>query len=141
MVLRGWELNDALLTSLNLRKFCSQFDSLNFTQFKLALFTFLLQHCAYRDVRLEDRTLAASLLAKLDLLPIETLVQQSRLRWYGHVQCSTDWINNVTTLQVAGTFSHGRPKKTWAETLKNDMVWWGLERVDPADRNTWRRAM
>ena len=49
MVLRGQELKDVLLTSLQLRKFCSQFDTLNFTQFKLALFAFLIQHCAYRD--------------------------------------------------------------------------------------------
>ena len=56
-------------------------------------------------VRLKDRTPAASLLAKLDLLPIETLVQQSRLRWYGHVQRSSDWINNVTKFEVEGTSS------------------------------------
>ena len=58
-------------------------------------------------VRLKDRTPAASLLAKLDLLPIETLVQQSRLRWYGHVQRSSDWINNVTKFEVEGTSSRG----------------------------------
>ena len=88
------------------------------------------------NVRLEDRTSAASLLAKLDLLPIETLVQRSRLRWYGHVQRSSDWINQVTTLQVAGTSSRGRPKKTWAETVKHDMVRWGLERVDPTEETS-----
>ena len=50
-------------------------------------------------VRMKERTPAASMLAKLDLLPIETLVQQSRLRWYGHVQRSSDWINNVTKFE------------------------------------------
>ena len=93
------------------------------------------------NVRLEDRTPATSLLAKLELHSIESLVQGSRLRWYGHVHRSTDWINNVTTLQVAGPTSRGRPKKTWMETVKHDMVRWGLEGVDPADRNTWRHAM
>ena len=52
-------------------------------------------------VPLKDRTPAASLLAKL--LPIETIVQQSRLRWYGHVQRRSDWINNVTKFEVEGT--------------------------------------
>ena len=92
-------------------------------------------------VRLKDRTPAASLLAKLDLLPIETLVQQSRLRWYGHVQRSSDWINNVTKFEVEGPSSRGRPKKTWAQTVKQDMVCWGIENVDPTDRNIWRNAM
>ena len=92
-------------------------------------------------VRLKDRTPAALLLAKLDLQSIETLVQQSRLRWYGHIQRSSDWINKVTKFEVDGTSSRGRPKKTWAQTVKQDMVCWGLEHVDPTDRNIWRHAM
>ena len=93
------------------------------------------------NVRLEDRTSSTSLLTKLNLSPIETLVQGSRLRWYGHVARSLDWINKVTTMQVDGTSLRGRPKKTWRETVQNDMVRWGMDRIDPSDRNIWRRAI
>ena len=89
----------------------------------------------------EGQDPAASMLAKLDLLSIETLVQQSRLRWYGHVQRCSDWINNITTFEVEGTSLRGRPKKTWAQTVRKDVVCWGLKNIDPTDRNIWRQAI
>ena len=63
-------------------------------------------------VRLEDRVSSANLLKRLKLPPIEFTVQDSRLRWYGHVQRSDGWINKVTTLPIEGDMPRGRPKKT-----------------------------
>ena len=76
-------------------------------------------------VRLEDRVSSVALLKRLKLSPVEFSVQESRLRWFGHVSRSKDWINKVTTLQVEGSMPRGRPKKTWLETVTKDRKMWG----------------
>ena len=86
-------------------------------------------------VRLEDRVFSVALLKRLKLSPVEFSVQESRLRWFGHVSRSKDWINKVTTLQVEGSMPRGRPKKTWLETVTKDSKLWGLESIDPTDRD------
>ena len=80
------------------------------------------------------------LLRRLKLPSIEFIVQDSRLRWYGHVQRSDGWINKVTTLPIEGDTPQGRPKKTWAQTVKSDRKLWGMTNVDPMDRDAWRLA-
>ena len=73
--------------------------------------------------------------------PIETLVAGTRLRWFGHVARSSDWINRVTKLQVPGPQPRGRPKKTWQETVDKDRVEWRMQDTDPLDRDAWRAAL
>ena len=91
-------------------------------------------------VRLEDRVSSDTLLKRMKLSPVESAVQDSRLRWYGHVCRSSDWINRITKLHVGGSIPRGRPRKTWLETVYKDKKLRGMENVDPTDRDAWRQA-
>ena len=93
------------------------------------------------NTRLKGRVPSVTLLSKLGLSPIESLVGGTRLRWFGHVARSSDWINRVTKLQVPGPQPHGRPKKTWQETVDKDRVEWRMQNTDPLDRDAWRAAL
>jgi len=93
------------------------------------------------NVRLSDRVPVNTLLQRLNLPPIESVVRGSRLRWFGHVSRSTDWINQITTLNVDGTAPRGRPKKNWQEVVNHDMVQWGMRDSDPLDRIAWREEI
>ena len=90
------------------------------------------------NVRLADRVSSQSLLGVLNLAPIESLARGNRLRWHGHVERSSGWIKDVSTMHVEGSLSRGRPKLTWHETVKNDMVLWGMNHQDPQNRCAWR---
>ena len=93
------------------------------------------------NVRLKDRVSSTNLLNKLGLLPIETILGGTRLRWFGHVSRSNDWINKVTKLNVPGASSRGRPKKSWQETVTKDRSEWRMNSIDPLDRDAWRCAL
>ena len=93
------------------------------------------------NVRLSDRVPVISLLQKLKLPAIESLVRGSRLSWYGHVTRSSDWINQVTTMSVEGITPRGRPKKSWQDVVNDDKIQWGLTNTDPLDRGAWRQAV
>ncbi len=78
---------------------------------------------------------------RLNLQPIETILRGERLRWYGHVYRSPDWINRVTNLDVAGTAPRGRPKKTWQQVIADDHRKWRMVGLDPSEREEWRREL
>ena len=92
-------------------------------------------------VRLSDRVRVISLLQKLNLPSIESLVRGSRLRWHGHVSRSSEWIKQITTMDVEGIVPRGRPKKSWRDVVNNDMIQWDMRDYDPLDRGAWRKAI
>ena len=67
-------------------------------------------------------------------------MQDSRLRWYGYVYRSSDWIYRITKLHVEGGMPRGRPRKTWLETVYKDKKLRVMENVDPTDRDAWRQV-
>ena len=93
------------------------------------------------NTRLKDRVPSTTLLNKLDLPSINTLVAKSRLRWFGHVSRSSDWINKITVLQVPGAQLCGRPRKTWKETVEKDRTEWRMNSIDPLDQGAWCGAL
>ena len=93
------------------------------------------------NVRLIDQVRIDTLHQRLNLQAIETILRGERLRWYGHVYRSPDWINRVTTLDVAGTAPRGRPKKTWQQVIADDHRKWRMVGLDPSEREEWRREL
>ena len=50
-------------------------------------------------------------------------VQESRLKWYGHVLRSEDEYvgKRVMGMEVPGKRRRGRPKRRWLDSIKNDL--------------------
>ena len=85
-------------------------------------------------MRLKDHISSDSLLRKLGINNIQTLLRYNRLRWFGHVVRNDGCINSITEFEVVGQRGRGRPKKTWKDTISNDLRHWKLSRADPANR-------
>ena len=93
------------------------------------------------NVRLKDHISSDSLLRKLGINNIQTLLRYNRLRWFGHVVRNDGCINSITEFEVVGQRGRGRPKKTWKDTINNDLRHWKLSRAYPANRMEWRKKL
>ena len=79
--------------------------------------------------------------AKLGICDLAILVQERRLRWFGHVMRSNGEINRVRSRPVPGRKGPGRPKKTWEECVKQDLKVCGLSEAGTQDRLSWRSSV
>ena len=72
---------------------------------------------------------------------ISKKVQESRLKWYGHVsRREYEYVGKrVMGMEVPGKRRRGRPKRRWLDSIRNDLSERGLSEEDAQDRPTWRR--
>ena len=72
---------------------------------------------------------------------ISKKVQESRLKWYGHVLRREDEYvgKRVMAMEVPGKRRRGRPKRRWLDSIRNDLSERELSREDAQDRAKWRR--
>ena len=68
-------------------------------------------------------------------------VQESRLKWYGHVMTIQEHYveRRVMVMKVRGRRKGGRPKRRWLDKVKDGIKEKGLSADDVSDRATWRR--
>ena len=61
-----------------------------------------------------ERVSNKDLTERLGIVDITSLLQQNRLRWYGHVlrKDDNDWVKKCTKYEVVGSRPRGRPKRT-----------------------------
>ena len=84
------------------------------------------------------RVRSSKLLAKLELEDLTLILRERRLRWFGHVECSSGAIRTACDIQIEGRRGAGRPKLTWKKLTEKDCCEWKLTTVDPQERGTWR---
>ena len=74
---------------------------------------------------------------------ISKKVQESRLKWYGHVSRREDEYvgKRVMGMEVPGKRRRGRPKRRWLDSIRNDLSERGLSEEDAQDRPRWRRLI
>ena len=74
---------------------------------------------------------------------IALILQQNRLRWYGHVlrKDDDDWVKKCMEYEVEGSRPRGRPKKTWKEVVREDCQARKLNKEDAVDRCKWRKVI
>ena len=90
--------------------------------------------CRVRD---EEEVSADILCAMLGVQEVSAALCTRRLRWFGHVACSSPCINSITSMTTPSTRRRGRPKKTWSECVKTDMKICSLGSIDPLNREAW----
>ena len=73
------------------------------------------------NISLKDPNSSDSLLEKLGINNIKTLLQYNQLQLFGHVTRNDGCINNITTTEVDIHHGRGRSKKTWRDTMNNDL--------------------
>ena len=74
---------------------------------------------------------------------ISKKVQESRLKWYGHVLRREDEYvgKSVMAMEVPGKRRRGRPKRRWLDSIGNDLSERELSREDAQYRARWRRLI
>jgi len=73
-------------------------------------------------VKLQDKISSKGLRERLGLDDIISVLQQNRLRWYGHVwrKEDNDWVKKCMVYEVKGVRPRGRPEQTWREIAEKD---------------------
>ena len=94
-------------------------------------------------VKLKDRLPSKELRERLGVDDIALILQQNRLRWYGHVQRKDDdvWVKKCMEYEVEGSRPRGRPKRTWKEVVWEDCQARKLTKEDALDRCKWRKVI
>ena len=95
------------------------------------------------NVRPQDiiTTRSNELLVRFGIEDLDLILKERRLRWYGHVECSSGAIKTVFDIQVDGKRGPGRPKMTWKQLTEWDCREWKLSAINPHDRRTWRSGV
>ena len=102
-----------------------------------------LQHAEMRmvrgmcNVKVKDRVPSKELRERLGIDDIILILQQNRLRWYGHVlrKEDNDWVKKCMEYEVEGSRPRGRPKRTWREVVQKDCQACNSNREDAMDRD------
>jgi len=84
-------------------------------------------------VKLQYRIRSKGLRERLGLEDMISVVQQNRLRWYGHVlrKEDNDWMKKCMEYEVEGARPRSRPRKSWREIVEKDCQACGLKRRIP----------
>ena len=73
-------------------------------------------------IKLKDRFPSKELRERLGIDDIALVLQQNKLRWYGHVlrKEDDDWVKKCMEYEVKGPRPRGIPKRTWREAVEKD---------------------
>jgi len=95
------------------------------------------------NVNVKDRVPNKELRERLGTYYIILILQQNRLRWYGHVlqKEDTDWVKKCMKYNMEGSRPRGRPKRTWRDVVQKDCQARNLNREDAMDRSRWKKLI
>ncbi|KAL4714897.1 hypothetical protein ACJJTC_012569 [Scirpophaga incertulas] len=96
---------------------------------------------AKQSVALERKTDRRRPGVCLGVRDIADKLQESRLRWFGHVKRRPpDYVGNVVSnLEIPGVRPRGRPKTRWTDVVRKDLQSCNVSEEDTSDRAKWRR--
>ncbi|KAJ0765672.1 hypothetical protein HanPI659440_Chr08g0306081 [Helianthus annuus] len=80
---------------------------------------------------------------RLGVASISEKIREGRLRWFGHVKRreTTTPVRVVEILTVEGRRGRGRPKLTWDEHIRHDLLELHLSEDMVQDRTSWRHRI
>ena len=89
----------------------------------------------------KDRIHNEVIRGKLQVASIDVKMREARLRWYGHVRRrhQGESVRRCEHITIGSEKrSRGRPKKNWAEVIRQDMNLLQLSERMTQDRSLWR---
>ena len=92
-------------------------------------------------VKAEDDVSLHDMYSRLSFQPLESTLRINRLRWYGHVERSESWIKRCNKIVVTGCQGRGRPRKSWKESVTDDLPLWNIDPNMVHDRPKWKNAL
>ena len=92
-------------------------------------------------VKAEDDISLHDMYSRLGLQSLESRLRINRLRWYGHVERSDGWIKRCNEIVVDGCQGRGRPRKSWRESVTDDLRLWNIDPIMVHDRPKWRNLL
>ena len=83
------------------------------------------------------------LYSRLGVQSVADVVRHGGLRWFGHLDCKgvDDWVSACRSVVVAGVRCVGRGRKTWGESVKDDMKLLGLQPEWDVFKDVWRNCI
>jgi len=95
------------------------------------------------NVKVKGRVPSKELRERLGIDDITFVLQQNRLRRYGHMlrKEDTDWMKKCMEYEVEGSRPRDRPKRTWREFVQKDCQARNLNREDAMDRSRWKKMI
>ena len=72
---------------------------------------------------------------------LDLILQERRLRWYGHVERPNGAVKTAFDIQNDGKRGPGRPKMTLKQLTERDCREWKLSAINLHDRHTWRSGV
>ena len=94
-------------------------------------------------VKLKERLPSKELRERLGIDDIAMVLQQNRLRWYGHVlrKDDDDWVKKCMEYEGEGPRPRGRPKRTWREVVREDCQARKMNKEYAMDCCHWRKMI
>jgi len=94
-------------------------------------------------ITLKDRFRSRELRERLGIDDIALVLQQNRLRWYGHVLRKEydDWVKKCMEYEAEGPRPRGRPKRTWGEVVREDCQARKMNKKDGMDCSRWKKLI
>lgn len=93
-------------------------------------------------VQLSNKIRSEDILKRFNMKTIAETMRTRRLQWFGHTERSSDEnILFIRQMEVQGQMPRGRPKKTWAKTLKEDLEAQNLCAADAQNRVIWQHGI
>jgi len=95
------------------------------------------------DVKVKDRVPSKELKERLGIDDIVLVLQQNRLRWYGHVlqKEDTEWVKKCMEYEVEGSRLRGRPKRTWRAVVHRDCQAHNMKSKDAVDHSKRKKMI
>ena len=94
-------------------------------------------------INLKDRLPSKELRERVGIDDIALVLQQNRLRRYGHVlrKDDDDWAKKCMEPEVEGSRPRGILKKIWKEVVRENCQACKLNKEDAMDRCKWRKVI
>jgi len=95
------------------------------------------------SVKVKDRVPGKELRERLGIDDTILILQQNRLRWYGHVlrKEDIDWVKKCMDCEWEVSRPRGRPKRTWREVVQIDCQARNWNKEDAMDRGRWNKLI